>query len=145
MQDYNKMSHCMWECKYHLVFIPKYRKKILYGKLRKEIGQVLRKLCNEKKVEILEAHAMPDHVHMCVSIPPKYSVSGIVGYLKGKSAIRFHREYTISQNRFIGYHFWARGYFVSTVGLDEARVRNYIRNQEVNDRKADQLRLDLTL
>ena len=143
MRDYGKLAHCRWECKYHLVWIPKYRKKVIYGKLRKQVGKELRKLCEEKKIELLEGNARPDHIHMLVSIPPKFSVSYVVGYLKGRSAIRIHREYLERRRNFTGYHFWARGYCVSTVGLDEARVKNYIREQELRDRKEDQLKIPL--
>lgn len=143
MKGCGKLSHCRWECKYHLVFIPKYRKKVLYGRLRNQVGKILRKLCEEKKLELLEGHARENHIHMCVSIPPKFSVSEIVGYLKGKSAIRVHREYLGRKRNFTGYHFWARGYYVSTVGLDEARIRNYIREQEAHDRQVDQLSIPL--
>jgi len=143
MKEYGKLSHCRWECKYHVVFIPKYRKKILYGKLRNQVGKELRKLCEEKGVDLLEGHARAEHIHMCVSIPPKFSVSEVVGFLKGKSAIRIHREYLNRQRNFTGYHFWARGYYVSTVGLDEAKVREYIREQELHDRKEDQLKFPL--
>ena len=133
----NKLAHTVWECKYHLVWIPKCRRKVIYGKLRIDIGRILRKLCEYKGIKILEAQACSDHIHMCLAIPPKYSVSSILGYLKGKSAILvFERHSRIRQN-FRGHKFWARGYYVSTVGLDEARVRHYIREQEENDRLED--------
>lgn len=130
-----------WDCKYHVVFIPKYRRKVIYGKLRAKVGVILRDLCVQKGVELLEGHAMLDHVHMCVRIPPKYAVSYIVGFLKGKSAVRIHRE-LLKERRMTGLHFWATGYNVSTVGLDEQAIRKYIRDQEKRDRFADGL-LDL--
>ncbi|MEM9457323.1 MAG: IS200/IS605 family transposase [Myxococcota bacterium] len=129
MHDWRSLSHVRWECKYHVVIIPKYRKKAICGRLMKEIGGILRELCDQRGVEILEGYAMPDHVHMCLSIPPKYSVSHTIGFLKGKSAVRIHREY-LHERRMTGLSFWATGYCVSTVGLDEARVRKYIREQE---------------
>jgi len=134
----NKLSHTVWECKYHLVWIPKYRRKVVYGRLRREIGRILRRLCEYKGIEIIEANACRDHLHMCVSIPPKYSVSSAVGYLKGKSAIEVFEKFSKVRRNFRGHHFWARGYYVSTVGLDEAKVRNYIKNQEESDRLSDQ-------
>jgi putative transposase len=134
----NKLSHTVWECKYHLVWIPKYRRKVVFGRLRVEIGKILRRLCEYKGVEIIEANACRDHIHMCVSIPPKYAVASIVGYLKGKSAIEVFEKFSKLRRNFRGHHFWARGYYVSTVGLDEAKVRNYIKNQEDSDRQSDQ-------
>ena len=134
----NKLSHTVWECKYHLVWIPKYRRKVVYGRLRREIGRILRRLCEYNGIEIIEANACRDHLHMCVSIPPKYSVSSAVGYLKGKSAIEVFEKFSKVRRNFRGHHFWARGYYVSTVGLDEAKVRNYIKNQEESDRLSDQ-------
>jgi putative transposase len=129
----NKLAHTVWDCKYHLVFVPKYRRKIIYGKLRREIGQILRTLCEYKGVEIIEAHACKDHIHMCISIPPKYSVSSIVGYLKGKSAIMIFERFSKLRQNFKGHSFWARGYYISTVGLDEQIIRNYIKNQEAKE------------
>ena len=133
----NKLSHTVWECKYHIVWIPKCRRKIIYGKLRLEIGRILRKLCEYKRVEIVEAKACADHIHMCLSIPPKYSVSQIVGYLKGKSAIHVFERYSRLRYNFRGHKFWGKGYYVSTVGLDEARIRRYIQDQEDDDRIED--------
>jgi len=133
----NKLTHTVWECKYHIVWIPKYRRKVVYGQLRGDIGTILRRLCDYKGIEILEATACSDHIHMCLSIPPKYSVSNIVGYLKGKSAIEVFERHSKLRRNFRGHHFWARGYYVSTVGLDEAKVRNYIKNQEKEDRLGD--------
>ena len=138
MHEWQSLSHVRWECKYHVVFIPKYRRKVLYGQLRQRIGPILRELCRQKGVELLEGHLMPDHVHMCLSIPPKYSVSYAVGFLKGKSAVRIHRE-LLHERRMSGLHFWTTGYWVSTVGRDEASVRQYIRTQDDRDRQQGQL------
>ena len=129
MHEWQSLSHVKWECKYHVVIVPKYRKKLLYGKLRKQIGAILRALCQQKEVELIEGHCMPDHIHMCLSIPPKYSVSYTVGFLKGKSAVRIHRQ-LLNEKRTYGMHFWSVGYCVSTVGLDEQRIRQYIQEQE---------------
>jgi putative transposase len=129
MHDWESLAHVRWECKYHVVIIPKYRRKVLYGQLRAKIGVILRELCRQRGVELLEGHSMLDHIHMCLSIPPKYSVAHTLGYLKGKSAVRIHRE-LLHERRMTGLHFWATGYCVSTVGLDEQRVRQYIREQE---------------
>ena len=131
----------MWECKYHVVFIPKCRRKTLYGQLKKHLGEVLRKLAQQKESEILEGHLMPDHVHMLISIPPKYAVSQVVGFIKGKSAIHLARVYGERKRSFVAHHFWARGYFVSTVGRDEAVIREYIKHQEHEDTRLDQLNL----
>jgi putative transposase len=133
----NKLSHSQWECKFHIVWIPKWRKKVLYGKLRLEIGRILRKLCSYKGIEIVEAKACCDHIHMLLSIPPKYSVSEVVGYLKGKSAIMVFERFTKLRQNFRGHKFWARGYYVSTVGLDEGKIRGYIQDQEDNDKIED--------
>jgi putative transposase len=129
MHDWQSMSHVRWDCKYHVVIVPKYRKKLLFGRLRHQIGPILRELCRQKSIELIEGKVMPDHVHMCLSIPPKYSVAYTIGFLKGKSAIRVHRQYERSE-RVYGMHFWAEGYCVSTVGLDEKVIREYIRQQE---------------
>jgi putative transposase len=141
MDRYETLSHTKWECKYHIVFIPKYRRKVLYGQLRRQLGEVFHRLAQQKESRIEEGHLQADHVHMMVSIPPKYSVAQVVGYLKGKSAIHVARTYGERKRNFVGQHFWARGYFVSTVGRDEAIVREYIRHQEAEDRRLDQLRL----
>jgi putative transposase len=138
MHDFESLSHVRWECKYHVVFIPKYRQKVLYGKLRRGIGRILRQLCEQRGVELVEGHAMPDHVHLLVSIPPKYSVSYTVGFLKGKSAVRVHRE-LLRERRMTGLHFWATGYWVSTVGRDEEAVGRYIREQEKRDSNQGEL------
>ena len=138
MNDFESLAHVRWECKYHVVFIPKYRRKVIYGKLRGAIGDILRDLCKQKGIELLEGHAVSDHVHLCLSIPPKYSVSYAVGFLKGKSAVRIHRE-LLNERRMSGLHFWTTGYWVSTVGRDEDSVRQYIRTQEDRDRQQGQL------
>ena len=141
MHAVESLRHTQWECKYHVVFIPKYRRKVLYGGLRQQLGDVFRELARERESKIEEGHLMPDHVHMLVAIPPKYSVAQVVGYIKGKSAIHIARTYLGRRRNFVGHHFWARGYFVSTVGRDEETVRQYIRHQEAADRRDDQLRM----
>ena len=141
MNETRTLSHSKYECKYHLVFIPKYRKKTLYVELRKHLGEVFKELARHRESEVLEGHLMPDHVHMMVSIPPKYAVSQVVGYIKGKSAIHLARVYMGKKRNFAGQSFWARGYYVSTVGRDEQVVREYIRNQEAEERRIDQLDL----
>ena len=135
------LSHTKWECKYHVVFIPKFRRKALYGQLRDHLGELLRKLAIQKESRIEERHLMPDHVYMMISIPPKYAVSQVIGYVKGKSAIHLARVYGERRRNFVGQHFWARGYFVSTVGRDEAAIRDYIKSQEKEDQRLDQLNL----
>jgi len=129
MHEWQNLSHVRWECKYHVVIIPKYRQRVLYGRLKRQVGPILRELCRQKGVELLEGRCMADHVHLCVSIPPKYSVAHTIGFLKGKSAVRIHRD-LLRERRMTGLHFWATGYCVSTVGLDEQRIRQYIREQE---------------
>ncbi len=141
MNDVSSLKHSRWECKYHVVWIPKYRRKTLYDQLRKHLGEVFRNLARNRECEVLEGHMMPDHVHMLISIPPKYSVAQVVGYIKGKSAIHIARNFLGHRRNFTGEHFWARGYHVSTVGRDEATVREYIRTQEAEDRRLDQLNL----
>ena len=141
MDEFDSLSHSRWECKYHVVFIPKCRRKVLYSGLRKHLGEVFRQLAQRKECEILEGHLMPDHVHMLIVIPPKYAVSQVVGYMKGKSAIHIARVYGERSRNFVGQHFWARGYFVSTVGRDEEVIRRYIRDQEKEDDRLDQLKL----
>jgi putative transposase len=141
VNDPQSLAHTKWECKYHVVWIPKYRKKKLFGELRKELGPVLRELARHKESEILEGRLLLDHVHVLMAIPPKYAVAQVVGYIKGKSAIHIARNYGGRQRNFTGEHFWARGYFVSTVGIDEDVIRQYIRRQEDEDRRIDQLRL----
>ena len=143
MKEYQSLSHTRWDCKYHIVFIPKRRKKLIYGALRKHLGEIFRELAQQRDCKVIEGHLMLDHVHMCLSVPPKYSVSNVVGYIKGKSAISIARHFGGRQRNFTGEVFWARGYFVSTVGLDEEIVRAYIRNQEQEDDRYDQMRLGL--
>ncbi|MBI1771306.1 MAG: IS200/IS605 family transposase [Burkholderiales bacterium] len=143
MKEYQSLSHTRWDCKYHIVFIPKYRKKLIYGALRKHLGEIFRELAKQRECSVVEGHLMIDHVHMCLSVPPKYSVSNVVGFIKGKSAISIARHFGGRQRNFTGEVFWARGYFVSTVGLDEEMVRAYIRNQEQEDERYDQMKLGL--
>ena len=138
MNDVESLSHTKWECKYHIVFIPKYRKKALYGALRQQLGDLLRQLAMQRESRIEEGHLMRDHVHMLVSIPPKYSVSQVVGYLKGKSAIHIARTFMGKPRNFTGESFWARGYFVSTVSRDEQQIREYIKKQDQEDQRIDQ-------
>ena len=138
---YQTLNHSTWECKYHVVFIPKYRKKALFTELRSHLGQVFRTLTEQKESRVEKGHVMPDHVHMLLSIPPKYAVAQVVGFIKGKSAIHIARTFGERKRNFVGQHFWARGYFVSTVGRDEVAVREYIQHQEKEDRRIDQLRL----
>ena len=142
MSNYRKLQHTEWDCKYHVVFIPKYRRKVLYGKIREHLGDVFRRLARQKECEIEEGHLVADHVHMMIAIPPKHSVSQVVGYIKGKSAIRIARQFGGQRRNFTGQHFWARGYFVSTVGRDEEVIRQYIRNQEIEDQRQDQLKFN---
>lgn len=141
MRDNQSLSHTKWECLYHIVFIPKYRKKVIHGRIRSQLGKVFRRLAEQRESRVEEGHLMPDQVHTMISIPPKYSVSQGIGYIKGKSAIHIAREFAGRSRNFVGQHFWARGYFVSTVGRDEAVARQYIRNQEREDRRQEQLRL----
>ena len=141
MREYESLSHTKWDCKYHVVFIPKKRKKVIFGGIRKYLGKMLHELAVPKGCKIVEGHLMSDHIHMCISIPLKYSVSNVVGYIKGKSAIGIARHIMGKSRNFSGENFWARGYFVSTVGLDEAMVRAYIREQEKEDERYEQLKL----
>ena len=141
MRQDRSLSHSRWECKYHVVFIPKYRRKVIFGHIRRELGEVFRRLAEQKESAVEEGHLMPDHVHMMLSIPPKYAVSQVIGFIKGKSAIHIARVYGERKRHFVGQHFWARGYFVSTVGRDEEVIREYIRHQEKEDRRIDQLQL----
>jgi putative transposase len=138
VNNVESLSHTKWECKYHIVFIPKYRKKALYGALRQQLGDLLRQLAMQRESRIEEGHLMRDHVHMLVSIPPKYSVSQVVGYLKGKSALHIARTFMGKLRNFTGESFWARGYFVSTVGRDEQEIREYIKKQDQEDQRIDQ-------
>ena len=141
MDEFQSLSHTRWDCKYHVVFIPKCRRKTIYVELRKHLGEVFHTLAAQKESKIIEGHMMIDHVQMMISIPPKYAVSQVVGFIKGKSAIHLARVYGERKRNFVGQHFWARGYFVSTVGRDEAVIREYIRNQEKEDQRLEQLNL----
>jgi len=141
MDDYESLKHTRWECKYHVVFIPKCRRKTLYQQLRQQLGTVFCALAQQKESQILEGHLVVDHVHMLISIPPKYAVAQVIGYIKGKSAIHIARTAGGRQRNFTGEHFWARGYFVSTVGRDEKAIREYIQRQEQEDRRLDQMKM----
>ena len=139
MDDDLSLSHTRWNCKYHIVFIPKYRRKEIYGKLRSDIGQIIRQLCSYKGVEIIEAHAMPDHIHMLVRIPPKIAVSNFMGYLKGKSSLMIFERHANLKYKYGNRNFWAKEFFVSTVGLDTNKIQEYIRDQEKEDMMQDSL------
>ena len=141
MDEYESLNHTKWECKYHVVFIPKCRRKVVYGGLRRYLGEIFRRLAEQKESRIEEGHLLADHVHMMIAIPPKYAVSQVVGYIKGKSAIHLARVYGERKRNFVGQHFWARGFFVSTVGRDEEAVREYIRNQQEEDKRLDEMGL----
>ncbi len=138
------LSHTVWESKYHVVWVPKKRQKVIYGKLRQEIVRILRRLCEYKKIEIVEGKACLDHLHLCLSIPPKYSVAEMIGYLKGKSSMILFEQYSKLKRNFKGHHFWARGYYVSTVGLDEGKIKKYIRDQDENESIEDRWDTDLS-
>ena len=139
--DTSSLAHTKWECKYHIVFAPKYRRQVIYGKIKYDIGQKLRKLCEYKGVEIIEAEACKDHIHMLVSIPPKYSVAQIIGYLKGKSSLMIFEKYANLKYKYGNRHFWCRGYYVSTVGRNKRAIQEYIRNQLQEDHAEDQLNI----
>ena len=141
MDEYESLSHTKWDCKYHVVFIPKCRRRTIYGELRTHLGEVFRRLAQQKESRIEEGHLLADHVHMLISIPPKYAVSQVVGFIKGKSAIHLARVYGEKKRNFVGQHFWARGYFVSTVGRDQDLIRKYIKKQETEDTRLEQLNL----
>ena len=141
MDQVESLSHTKWECKYHVVFIPKCRRKTLYKELRRHLGEIFRRLAEQKESRIEEGHLQPDHVHMMIAIPPKYAVSQVIGYVKGKSAIHLARVYGERKRNFVGQRFWARGFYVSTVGRDEKVIREYIRKQEEEDTRLDQLNL----
>ena len=141
MNEYESLSHTTWDCKYHVVFIPKCRRKTLYQELRRHLGEVFRRLALQKELKVEEGHLMPDHVHMLLSIPPKYAVSQVVGFIKGKSAIHMARVYGERKRNFVGQHFWARESLVNTVGRDEEAIRAYIRNQEKEDKRLEQMNL----
>jgi putative transposase len=141
MDDYESLKHTRWECKYHVVFIPKCRRKKLYQQLRQHLGEVFRQLAQQRESKILEGHMVVNHVHMLISIPPKYAVAQVIGYIKGKSAIHIARTFGGRRRNFTGQHFWARGYFVSTVGRDEQAIRDYIQRQEQEDRRLEQMKM----
>ena len=138
MKDYRSLNHTKWDCKYHVVWIPKYRKKKLYGQLRRQLGPTLKELAMQKESEVVEGYLKSDHIHMLMSIPPKYAVAQVIGFIKGKSAIWIARVFGRQRN-FTGQNFWARGYCVSTAGMDEAMIKEYIKRQEEEDKKLDQL------
>lgn len=135
----DSLAHTKWMCKYHIVFSPKYRRKVIYNQIRKDIGEILRTLCQYKGIEIHEGHLMPDHVHLLLSIPPKYSVSSVMGYLKGKSALMIFERHANLKYKYGNRHFWCEGYYVSTVGLNEETIRKYIAEQEQRDQAMDRL------
>ena len=137
MREWQSLAHVKWECKYHIVIVPKYPKKALYGRVRKEVGKIIRQLCRQKEVELMEGQACPDHIHLVLSIPPKYSLAMVVGFLKGKSAIHIHRQLQGVKKGLTGRHFWSRGYCVSTVGIDEETIRAYVRDQEELDHQEE--------
>ena len=141
VHNVQSLRHTVWECKYHVVWIPKYRRKALYQELRVHLGDVLRELARQRECAVEEGHLRSDHVHILISVPPKYAVSQVVGYIKGKSAIHVARNYLGRRSNFTGQHLWARGYWVSTVGKDEEAVRKYIRDQEKEDRRLEQLNI----
>ena len=143
MKDWQSQAHVKWECKYHIVIIPKYRRKVLYGQVRRRVGEILRELCQQRGIKLLEGKAMPDHVHMLLSVPPKFSAAHTIGYLKGKSVIRIHRTVLKTKGTLFGRSFWAKGYCVSTVGWDEQGIKKYIREQEKLQKDQEQLGLDL--
>ncbi len=141
MDEYESLNHTKWECKYHVVFIPKCRRRVLYAGLRRYLGEIFRRLAEQKESRIEEGHLLSDHVHMMIAIPPKYAVSQVIGYIKGKSAIHLARVYGDRKRNFVGQHFWARGFYVSTVGRDENAVRKYIREQEDEDKRLEHMGL----
>ncbi|REJ88270.1 MAG: IS200/IS605 family transposase [Planctomycetota bacterium] len=143
MKDWRSQSHVKWDCKYHVVIVPKYRRRRFYGSLRTEIGKILRQLCRQKDIELVKGNALPDHVHLLLSVPPKYSIANTVGYLKGKSAIRISRDLEKVKGSLYGRAFWSRGYCVSTVGLDEAMIRAYIQHQEKHERDQERGLFDI--
>ena len=142
MRDCKTQAHVKWECKYHVVVLPKYRKKVIYGKIRHRVGEILRQLCRQKEIDLEEGNAMPDHIHMVLSVPPKYSVAMAIGFLKGKSAVRIHRQVLKTKGTLFGRTFWASGYCVSTVGLDEDQIRQYVRDQEKLQKDREQPEFD---
>ena len=138
---YQSLSHSKWDCKYHVVFVPKRRRKVIFGKTRQHLGPIFHALARQKECQIIEGHLMPDHVHMCIAIPPKHPVASVIGFLKGKSSIWIAQNVERKARNFLGHKFWARGYFVSTVGRDEQAIREYIRNQEQEDMRLEQMNL----
>lgn len=140
-KDVDSLSHTTWRCQYHVVFAPKYRRMVIYGQIKKDIGQILRKLCEQKDIEIIEAEACPDHIHMLISFSPKYSISYVMGYLKGKSSLMIFDRHANLKYKYGNRHFWARGYFVDTVGKNKKKIQEYIKNQLQQDQIADQLSL----
>ena len=143
MKDWRSQTHVKWDCKYHIVIVPKYRRRKFYGSLRSEIGKILRQLCSQKEIDLVEGNAMPDHIHLLLSIPPQFSVANTVGFLKGKSAIRINRDLGKVKGTLYGRAFWSRGYCVSTVGLDEAMIKAYIQNQEKDERDEERGLFDI--
>ncbi len=141
MKDANRLTHSVWECKYHIVWIPKCRRKVLYSEVARSLGEIFHELARQRESNIVEGHICRDHIHMLIAIPPKYAVSEVVGYIKGKSAIAIARTYLGKRQNFTGQNFWARGYFVSTVGRDEEMIRRYIQEQESEDKRLDQLEI----
>ena len=141
MHEWERLLHVRWDCKYHVNIVPKYRKRRLYGQLKRQVVRIIRDLCKQRGVELLEGHLMPDHVHMCLRVPPKFSIAFVIGFLKGKSAVRIHRN-ILENTRVTGLHVWARGYCVRTVGLDEATIRTYIREQEEVEKQQLELKLE---
>ena len=139
--DENRLSHSVWECKYHIVWIPKYRRKRMYEDLRRYLGEIFRSLAHQRECNILEGHVCLDHVHVLIEIPPKYSVSQVVGFIKGKSAIAIARNFMGRKKNFTGQQFWARGYYVSTVGRNEEAIKQYIQQQEKEYQRLEQLML----
>ena len=137
--DTDSLAHTKWNCKYHIVFAPKYRRQIIYGKIKADIGKMLRKLCEYKQIEILEAEACKDHIHMLISVPPKYSISQVMGYLKGKSSLMIFEKYVNLKYKYGNRHFWCRGFYVDTVGRNKKAIAEYIRNQLHEDHEAEQL------
>ena len=137
--DTDSLAHTKWNCKYHIVFAPKYRRQVIYGKIKADIGKMLRKLCEYKQIEILEAEACKDHIHMLVSVPPKYSISQIMGYLKGKSSLMIFEKYANLKYKYGNRHFWCRGFYVDTVGRNKKTIAEYIKNQLHEDKEAEQL------
>ena len=144
MNDNNSLSHSKWNCKYHIVFAPKYRRQVIYGQIKADIGRILRQLCEQKKVNIIEAEACPDHIHLFVEIPPKMSVSSFMGYLKGKSSTMLYEQFGELKYKFRNREFWCRGYYVDTVGKNESRIAEYIKNQLKEDEMGEQLRIPST-